>query len=163
VVGLNHACLLTLRDEALAIGLGEAAQVVAGQALLFGEFLAREAKEERLSLPLKPAAAPVLRHGHCHRKAFGAIDAVLDALRLILGASPELIESSCCGMAGSFGYQAQHYEVSMKMAEAGLLPAVRARPEAIIVADGTSCRSQIAHGAQRQAIHLAQLLDRLLH
>ena len=87
---------------------------------------------------------------------------ILDVLRLIPGAKPELIESSCCGMAGSFGYEAKHYEVSMQMAEASLLPALRRAPDAIVVADGTSCRHQIADGAQRQAVHVARLLDSLL-
>jgi Fe-S oxidoreductase len=162
VVGLEPACLLTLRDEALVMGLGERAHVVASQALLFEEFVAREAAAGRFSLKLRAADAPILLHGHCHQKAFGAVDAVLDVLRLIPGSKPELIETSCCGMAGSFGYQASHYDVSIRMAEAQLLPAVRGRPEAIIVADGTSCRSQIAHGAQRQAVHAARLLEQLL-
>ena len=83
-------------------------------------------------------------------------------LRLIPDAQPQLIESSCCGMAGSFGYEAEHYEVSMQMAEASLLPAVRAHPDAIVVADGTSCRHQIADGAQREAMHVARLLDSLI-
>jgi Fe-S oxidoreductase len=83
-------------------------------------------------------------------------------LGLIPGARPELIESSCCGMAGSFGYVAAHYEVSMQMAEASLLPALRRQPDAIVVADGTSCRHQIADGAQREAVHVAVLLDRQL-
>jgi Fe-S oxidoreductase len=84
-------------------------------------------------------------------------------LRLIPELNVKTIESSCCGMAGSFGYEAEHYEVSMKMAEASLLPAVRnASPEALIVADGTSCRQQIAHGAKRQALHVARVLERAL-
>jgi Fe-S oxidoreductase len=161
-IGLEPACLLTLRDEALVMGLGEGAQVVAGHALLFEEFIAREARAGRFSLGLRPAAAPILLHGHCHQKAFGAVDAILDVLRLIPGARPELIESSCCGMAGSFGYQASHYAASMSMAEAALLPAVRRQGDAIVVADGTSCRSQIAHGAQREAVHAARLLEQLL-
>jgi Fe-S oxidoreductase len=86
---------------------------------------------------------------------------ILEVLRLIPGAEPELIETSCCGMAGSFGYDADHYEVSMQMAELSLLPAVRNNPNAIIVADGTSCRHQIAHGAGRDACHVAVLLDAL--
>ena len=83
---------------------------------------------------------------------------VLEVLKMIPGAQPQLIESSCCGMAGSFGYEATHYEVSMQMAQASLLPAVQAQPDAIVVADGTSCRHQIADGAQRQALHVARLL-----
>ena len=162
VVGLEPSCLLTLRDEALAMGLGEKAKTVAGQALLFEEFLAREAKAGRLSLRLKAAGRPILLHGHCHQKAFAAVEPILDVLRLIPGAKPELIETSCCGMAGSFGYEAAHHEVSMRMAEAALLPAVRSAPDAIVVADGTSCRHQIADGAQREAVHVARLLDSLL-
>jgi Fe-S oxidoreductase len=161
IVGLEPSCLLTLRDEALVMGLGEGAELVAKQALMFEEFIAREAKGGRFTLKLKAADAPILLHGHCHQKAFGAVSPILDVLRLIPGAQPELIESSCCGMAGSFGYEAKHYEVSMQMAELSLLPAVRRAPDAIVVADGTSCRHQIKDGAQRQAVHVAVLLDRL--
>jgi Fe-S oxidoreductase len=162
IVGLEPSCLLTLRDEALVMGLGEPAQAVAAQALLFEEFIAREVKAGRFALALREAGAPILVHGHCHQKAFGAVSPILDVLRLIPGARPELIESSCCGMAGSFGYEASHHQVSMDMAEAALLPAIRQRPEAIVVADGTSCRHQIADGAAREAVHVARLLERLL-
>jgi Fe-S oxidoreductase len=160
IVGLEPSCLLTLRDEALCMGFGETAKTVSSQALLLEEFLAREAKAGRFAPVLKPANAPILLHGHCHQKAFGAVPPILEVLRLIPGASPELIETSCCGMAGSFGYD--HYDVSMQMAELSLLPAVRNNPDAIIVADGTSCRHQIAHGAGRPARHVAVLLDELL-
>ncbi|MES2188840.1 MAG: FAD-linked oxidase C-terminal domain-containing protein [Pseudomonadota bacterium] len=165
IVGLEPSCLLTLRDEALVMGLGEAAVTVSRHALLMEEFLAREAaagKLETLKAALQPVAQPILLHGHCHQKAFGAVSPIMDVLRLIPGAKPELIESSCCGMAGSFGYEAAHYEVSMQMAELSLLPAVRRQPEAIVVADGTSCRHQIKDGAQREAIHVASLLARQL-
>ena len=162
IVGLEPSCLLTLRDETLVMGLGPSAETVAQHALLFEEFVAREARAGRFTLTFKAADAPILLHGHCHQKAFAAVTPILEVLRLIPGAKPELIESSCCGMAGSFGYEARHHEVSMQMAEAQLLPAVRKRPDAIIVADGTSCRHQIAQGAQREAIHLAKLLNRLL-
>ena len=165
IVGLEPSCLLTMRDEMLVMGLGDAAQTIGGQALLLEEFLAREAaagRLETLKTRLKPASQPILLHGHCHQKAFGAVSPILDVLRLIPGAQPELIESSCCGMAGSFGYEASHYEVSMQMAELGLLPAVRKQPDAIVVADGTSCRHQIRDGAQREAVHVAVLLARQL-
>ena len=159
IVGLEPSCLLTLRDETLVMGLGAKAETVAGQALLFEEFIAREAKAGRFQLALKPLDKPILLHGHCHQKAFGAVSPILDVLGLIPGAKPQLIESSCCGMAGSFGYEASHYDVSMQMAEAALLPAVRQNPGAIVVADGTSCRHQIADGAGREALHVACLLD----
>jgi FAD/FMN-containing dehydrogenase/Fe-S oxidoreductase len=165
IVGLEPSCLLTLRDEMLVMGLGEAAQAISRHALLLEEFLAREAADGKLEMlkgRLKPSAQPILLHGHCHQKAFGAVSPILDVLKLIPGAKPELIESSCCGMAGSFGYEAGHYEVSMQMAELSLLPAVRKQPDAIVVADGTSCRHQIKDGAQREAIHVAVLLARQL-
>ena len=161
VVGLEPSCLLTLRDELLSMGLGDDAQLVSGHALLLEEFLARESQAGRLEAlksKLRPLNWPVLLHGHCHQKAFAAVSPVEEVLRLIPGVKPELIETSCCGMAGSFGYEAEHHEVSMKMAEISLLPAVRAQPDAIVVADGTSCRHQIRDGAQRKAVHAAVLL-----
>ena len=162
IVGLEPSCLLTLRDEVLVMGLGPRAEVVARQVLLFEEFVAREAKAGHVALDLEPAGAPILLHGHCHQKAFGAVAPALDVLRLIPDAKPELIETSCCGMAGSFGYEADHYDISMQMAEASLLPALRRQPDAIVVAGGTSCRQQIADGAGREAVHVARLLERLL-
>ncbi len=159
IVGLEPSCLLTLRDEMLAMGLGERARRVADKALLFEEFLAREADAGRFAPSLAASTRPILVHGHCHQKAAGALPPVLEVLRLIPGADPKLIDSSCCGMAGSFGYHAEHHDISMQMAELSLLPAVRgAAADAIIVADGTSCRHQIADGAQRQAVHVATVL-----
>ena len=165
VVGLEPSCLLTLRDEVLSLGLGEPAAAVSQVAMLLEEFLAREAAAGRLEAlrsRLKPMAGPLLVHGHCHQKAFGAVSPVLDVLRLIPGAKPQLIESSCCGMAGSFGYEARHHAVSLQMAELSLLPAVRDVPDAVVVADGTSCRHQIRDGAGREAVHAAVLLARQL-
>jgi FAD/FMN-containing dehydrogenase/Fe-S oxidoreductase len=162
IVGLEPSCLLTLRDEALVLGLGEAAATVSGQALLFEEFIAREASAGRFSLPLRAIDRPLLVHAHCHQKAFGAVKPLLETARLLPGANPELIESSCCGMAGSFGYDAAHYDVSLQMAELSLLPAIRARADALIVAGGTSCRHQIRDGSGREAIHIARLLEQAL-
>jgi FAD/FMN-containing dehydrogenase/Fe-S oxidoreductase len=161
IVGLEPSCLLTMRDEMLTMGLGEAAVAVARQALLLEEFLAREAKAGRLDGlkgKLRPLDQRVLLHGHCHQKAFAAVPPIVEVLRLIPGVQPEVIDGSCCGMAGSFGYEASHYDVSMQMAELTLLPAVRKYPGAIVVADGTSCRHQIQDGAQREAVHAAVLL-----
>ena len=163
IVGLEPSCLLTMRDEMLVMGFGADATLLAQHALLFEEFLAREARAGRLDLKLQPIAQPIKVHGHCHQKAFDAVSPLLEVLRLIPGAKPELIESSCCGMAGSFGYEAEHYDISMQMAELSLLPAIRSAPDALIVADGTSCRHQIADGAGREALHVARVLaDRLL-
>ena len=164
IVGLEPSCLLTLRDEMLSMNLGHDAATLADHALLFEEFIARESRAGRFAARFKPATQAMLVHGHCHQKAFGAMQPVLDVLRLIPDAAPSLIDSSCCGMAGSFGYEASHHAVSMQMAELNLLPAVRAAPEALIVADGTSCRHQIADAASRQALHVARVLaDHLVH
>jgi FAD/FMN-containing dehydrogenase/Fe-S oxidoreductase len=164
VVGLEPSCLLTMRDEFLAYGFGQEARAVANNALLFEEFLAREAKAGRLKLKLKALPqSTALLHGHCHQKAFDAVKPVQTVLGLIPNLAVKLIESSCCGMAGSFGYEARHYEVSMKMGELALLPAVRqAGADTLIVADGTSCRHQIADGAQREAVHVARVLEAAL-
>jgi FAD/FMN-containing dehydrogenase/Fe-S oxidoreductase len=162
IVGLEPSCLFTLRDEALSMNLGTQAKSVSTQAFMFEEFIAREMAKGRFSLKLNRADAPILLHGHCHQKAFAVVSPILDVLSLIPGAKPELIESSCCGMAGSFGFEAKHYEVSMRMAEASLLPKVRSVPNAIVVADGTSCRHQILDGAGRVAVHAALVLERLL-
>jgi Fe-S oxidoreductase len=145
----------------LSMGLGAPAQMLSRHSLLLEEFLAREAKEGRLDAlkaKLRPLDKRVLLHGHCHQKAFAAVSPVVEVLKLIPGVQPEVVESSCCGMAGSFGYEARHYDVSMQMAELSLLPAIRKFPGAIVVADGTSCRHQIQDGAKREAVHAAVLL-----
>ena len=150
IVGLEPSCLLTLRDEFVALGLGERARTLASRAMLIEEFLVLESEAGRLDLPLDALAERrALVHGHCHQKAFDAAGAVVTALRWIPGLDVEAIESSCCGMAGSFGYGVDHYDVSMRMAELSLLPAVRtAAADTLIVADGTSCRHQIADGTR---------------
>jgi Fe-S oxidoreductase len=164
VVGLEPSCLFGLRDEFLSMLPGEATGMLAMNALLFEEFLTREAEAGRLALKLKPLApGKALLHGHCHQKAFGAMGAVERALRLVPGLEVEAIESSCCGMAGAFGYEARHYDVSMRMGETSLLPKVRAAEAGtLVVADGTSCRHQIRDGAQREAVHVARVLERAL-
>jgi Fe-S oxidoreductase len=164
VVGLEPSCILGLRDEFKSLLPGGETDALAADALLFEEFLAREHEAGRLALKLNPLPEKrALLHGHCHQKAFGAMPAVQRALSLVPELKVETIESSCCGMAGAFGYEAAHYEVSMKMAEASLLPKVRAAgDDTILVADGTSCRHQIADGASKQAVHVAQVLARAL-
>ncbi len=158
IVGLEPSCLLTFRDEVSAILPGEDSRRAAAHALLFEEFIAREAEAGRFAPALAAVPGKVLLHGHCHQKAFGAMGAVEAALRLIPGLDLDMIESSCCGMAGAFGYQAETIAVSKAMAELSLLPAIRKAPDAIVVADGTSCRHQIEEGAGREAIHVARLL-----
>ena len=158
IIGLEPSCLFTLKDEALVMGFGERAITVSKHAQLLEEFLASEAKVGKLNLSLKAATRPVLFHGHCHQKSFAAVTPAMELLKLIPGAEPKLIESSCCGMAGSFGYEAEHIEVSKQMAELSLLPTIRKSPDSWVVADGTSCRHQIHDSTQRDAVHIAQIL-----
>jgi len=163
VVGLEPSCIFSFRDEIPAMIRDKRATRIADQAILFEEFLAREAGAGRLTLPLAPLRGRVLLHGHCHQKAFGAMGAVERTLRLIPDIEVETIESSCCGMAGSFGYHAETIDVSLAMGELSLLPAVRKAPDdAILVADGTSCRHQIKDGTGREAVHVARVLARNL-
>ncbi|MPZ10424.1 MAG: FAD-binding protein [Kiloniellaceae bacterium] len=162
VVGLEPSCLLTFRDEMPALLGAEWTAEQARQVMLFEEFIAARLAPEggRFDLPLAPLKqSSALLHGHCHQKAFGAVTPMQTVLGLIPGLEVELVASSCCGMAGSFGYQAETAEISLRMGELSLLPRVRAAgAEALIIADGTSCRHQIAEGAAREAVHVARLL-----
>jgi Fe-S oxidoreductase len=158
IVGLEPSCLLTLRDEFLSLEPTDDARTVASQALLFEEFVARELDAGRWSPPMKPLGVKAAVHGHCHQKAFGVMPAVMRALRAIPGLESSPIESSCCGMAGTFGYESEHYDISLRMAERDLLPAVRAAGDAtLIVADGMSCKHQIEHGTDRRPLHVAEV------
>ena len=164
IVGLEPSCLFTLRDEFLVQHLGEDAARLAALAMTFEEFLARELDAGRLKLPLGPlAAGRALLHGHCHQKAFDAVRPIQKVLQLIPGLEVDLVETSCCGMAGAFGFEAEHYDASMAMGELALLPAVRnADAGTLIIADGTSCRQQIRDGASRDALHVARILEMAL-
>jgi FAD/FMN-containing dehydrogenase/Fe-S oxidoreductase len=155
VVGLEPSCLMTLRDEFVSLLPGSEARALATRAVTFGEWMTRE----KIALKLRPIPTKAHVHGHCHQKSFGAFDATLAAL----GQAPDLIVapiiSSCCGMAGAFGYQSETQAVSRAMAEADLMPAVRnATPEELIVADGFSCRHQIAALSGRVAVHSVRVL-----
>jgi Fe-S oxidoreductase len=159
IVGLEPSCLLTLRDEFMSMLPGDETARLAAHALLLEEFLVREAAGARVPAGVARLDRTVLLHGHCHQKAFGLMDAVRGALALVEGLRVETVESSCCGMAGAFGYGSDTYDVSMAMGELSLLPACRnAAPDAIIAADGFSCRHQIADGAGRPARHVARVL-----
>ncbi|WP_454620134.1 FAD-binding and (Fe-S)-binding domain-containing protein [Bradyrhizobium cenepequi] len=159
IVGLEPSCLLTLRDELLSLRSDDVARSFSAHALLFEEFLVREAEAGRLQLPLGAIANRALVHGHCHQKSFGAFKPVEKVLRLVPDLTVESVESSCCGMAGAFGYGADTYQASIDMAELSLLPAVRrADDTTLIVADGTSCRHQIRDGTARSPLHVARVL-----
>jgi FAD/FMN-containing dehydrogenase/Fe-S oxidoreductase len=158
-VGLEPSCMLGFRDEIPALVKGEDGRRLAAHALLFEEFLAREAKAGTLKLPLQPVAKRALLHGHCHQKSFAVMPAVEAVLNLVPDLAVETVDSSCCGMAGAFGYGADTIDVSLKMAELSLLPAVRrADADTLIIADGTSCRHQIRDGSGREALHVARAL-----
>jgi FAD/FMN-containing dehydrogenase/Fe-S oxidoreductase len=155
VVGLEPSCLMTLRDEFVSLLPGSEARALARRAVTFGEWMTRE----KISLKLRPARTKAHVHGHCHQKSFGAFDATLASLRQTPDLTVAPITSSCCGMAGAFGYQSETQDVSRAMAEADLMPAVHnAKPEELIVADGFSCRHQIAALSGRVAVHSVRVL-----
>ena len=159
IVGLEPSCLMTLRDEFRSLLPGPGTDRFAQRAMLLSEFIARQ----KPALSLRPMPGTVRVHGHCHQKAFGAFPDALAMLRLIPKLSAVPITSSCCGMAGAFGYQVETQAASRAMAEADLLPAVRAAAaHHYIVADGTSCRHQIRDLAGREAIHSVRLMERAL-
>lgn len=163
IVGLEPSCLLALRDEFYSLGLGPEVGQLSKQAFLFEEFLMREGNKG-LQLDLKPIpGGRALVHGHCHQKAFGAMKSVRKVLGWIPDFEFEIIDASCCGMSGSFGLEAEHHDASLAMAELALLPAIRAASaDTLIVADGFSCRHQIADGSGRRAVHVAVLLAQAL-
>ena len=161
IVGLEPSCLLTLRDEFPAILPGAQAKALAERAQLFEEFVESERAAGRFQLPLSSMEGrTALLHGHCHQKAFATVGAAVKALQLIPGLTVETFDSTCCGMAGSFGYEVEHYAMSLKIGELGVLPKIRAAaPSALLAANGTSCRHQIADATGREARHLGRFLD----
>jgi FAD/FMN-containing dehydrogenase/Fe-S oxidoreductase len=161
IVGLEPACLLTLRDEFPSLLPSDETRALAANALLFEEFVASERAAGRFDLKLAPMPGrTALLHGHCHQKAFNTVGAAADALRLIPELKVESFDSTCCGMAGSFGLEAEHYDVSLMIGELGVLPKMRAAaPDTLLAACGTSCRHQIADATQRDARHIVRILD----
>jgi FAD/FMN-containing dehydrogenase/Fe-S oxidoreductase len=161
IVGLEPSCLLTLRDEFPAILPGLETKALAQCVRLFEEFVDSERAAGRFGLALTPMEGrTALLHGHCHQKAFDTVGAAVSALRLIPGLTVETFDSTCCGMAGSFGYEAEHHEMSLKIGELGVLPKFRAAaPDTVLSANGTSCRHQIADTTGREARHLVRILD----
>ncbi|WP_170765841.1 FAD-binding and (Fe-S)-binding domain-containing protein [Ruegeria lacuscaerulensis] len=158
VVGLEPSSILTFRDEYLGLCPGPEAEWLSNATHTFEEFLVSQP-----DLTMKPLDRPIHVHGHCHQKAHNAVTPMLNLLKRIPEAEVHLIESGCCGMAGAFGYAPDTIDISLKMASLDLFPALEAASSnAIIVADGTSCRHQIAEGTQRQAMHVARLLDMVL-
>jgi FAD/FMN-containing dehydrogenase/Fe-S oxidoreductase len=158
VIGLEPSCLFSFRDEYAVLFNDALTQALSANTYLLEEYLAREPGKLRL----REMRQEVLLHGHCHQKAFDAMAAVEKVLRMVPGLKLSTVQTSCCGMAGSFGYEAEHYDISVKMAEMALLPRIREAPAALLAADGTSCRHQIADGSGREAWHVARVLDAAL-
>ncbi|WP_428033695.1 (Fe-S)-binding protein [Amphritea sp.] len=163
IIGLEPSSALMLRDEYLQLGLNENATALAKNVYLFEEFIAREISAGRFNLPQRtPIGKKVLVHGHCHQKAVGAMKSVRKVLKLIPELEFEFIDASCCGGGGSFAYEKEHQQDSEKMFNLALQPALAAEPDALVVANGFSCRSQILHYAERKTLHLAELLQMTL-
>src|SRR5262249_21667448 len=159
IVGIEPSCILTLREDYLDLVPGADAALVAQHALTIDEFLYQLHERGELDLEFTDRPKQLLVHGHCHQKALVGTTPTLAVLRLPKGYTVQEISSGCCGMAGSFGYEAEHYEVSMQIGSQRLFPAVQAADSTVdIVADGLSCRQQIQHATGRQARHLVEVL-----
>lgn len=160
IIGLEPSCLLTLRDEIPALLPGKDTELLARHARMLEEYIADQEDNPQFQIPLKSPAPKVLLHGHCHQKAMGVMSSIEKTLSRLPDTQVETIETSCCGMAGAFGYGVETHEISRKMAETDLAPAVRnAEKDTLIVADGTSCRHQMADSNERKPIHVARLLE----
>ena len=161
IIGTEPSCLLSFRDEYPDLLRDEASRTVAGQSFLLDELIAKLAVDDHDSVAAAFAGTPageVLLHTHCHQKAGTGSDTTLTALRLA-GYSPRLVDSGCCGMAGSFGFEAEHYEISRAMGALRLFPAVEAAtPDTAIAITGVSCRQQIGHFTSRKPQHAIELL-----
>ena len=163
IVGLEPSCLLTLRDEIPALLPGKETELLAKHARMLEEYIADQDKNVEFQLPLKSPAPKILLHGHCHQKAMGVMSSIEKTLSLLPDTEIEVIDSGCCGMAGAFGYGVETQDISRKMGELDLAPAVRAADETtLIIADGTSCRHQVSDMTARRPIHVARLLEMAL-
>jgi FAD/FMN-containing dehydrogenase/Fe-S oxidoreductase len=162
ILGLEPSCLLSLVDEWPELVPGLDTQRIARAAEMADGWLAKQARSGVLTLPLRPRPEHCVLHGHCHQKALLGTSGTAAGLRLIPEMDVEVLDTGCCGMAGSFGFEREHFDLSMAIANLDLLPALKAQPEAIIVAPGTSCRHQIQDLAARRAWHPLQLLEQQL-
>ena len=159
IIGLEPSCLLTFRDEYPELVKNEKAAAVAKNSFLIDEFLAGLADRGELELKFNDLRKQVLFHGHCHQKSLAGTANSLKALRLPPNYEVELINAGCCGMAGSFGFEKEHYDLSMTIGRQALFPVIEAKgPEWEVAVMGISCRQQVEHGAGRPARHLAEVL-----
>jgi Fe-S oxidoreductase len=163
IVGVEPSCIFTLKDELVSLSHGDSRAVtIARQARLVDELLVEALDDGALTLPSAHNPLPVIFHGHCHQKAASALPSTISLLERIPGARVSVLDAGCCGMAGSFGFEREHYDLSMQIGEQRLFPAVRSAPDATIAATGVSCRQQIVHGTGRKAEHPVVLLHRSL-
>jgi Fe-S oxidoreductase len=159
IIGCEPSCLLTFRDEYPELVNDDRAKKVAENSFLIDEFLAMLADKDELDLQFDDTVKRVLFHGHCHQKSLVGTASSLQALRLPPHYEVELVNSGCCGMAGSFGFEKEHYDISMTIGGQSLFPAVNAKgPEWEVAVMGVSCRQQVEHGTGRPARHLAEVL-----
>jgi len=163
IVGCEPSCLLAFREEYLDLVPGEAAQKLAAGSFLIDEFLVQEMDKGKCELEFPPTAVKILLHGHCHQKAVAGIQSTVRFLSLAPKATVEVVDSGCCGMAGAFGFEREHYQVSLAMGRRRLFPSILDKTEEWeVAAPGTSCRQQIAHGTGRTPWHPVELLARML-
>lgn len=162
LLGLEPSCLLTLTDEWTELLPGAQTKTIAAAAHLADNWLAEQIRNGHCELPLRPRPDPCLLHGHCHQKALLGVGGTAAALRLIPELDVKVLDSGCCGMAGSFGFEREHYDLSVQIANLALLPALEKAPQALVVAPGTSCRHQIKDLAQRRALHPLEVLEEQL-
>ena len=159
MIGIEPSCILTLRDEYLSLLRRQAdAQRLANGSFTIEEFLYRHVQSGAQPLAFRPSTATLLLHGHCHQKALVGTEPARALLQLLPGSTVHELDAGCCGMAGSFGYEAEHAELSQRIAAGRLLPALQAHPDATIVASGVSCREQIAFLTGRRAYHLVEVV-----
>ena len=164
IIGCEPSCLLSLRDEYPELVPGEKSATVARNSYLIDEFLAKLAESDDLGLDFNKTSKKVLFHGHCHQKALAGTDSATWMLRLPPNYEVEDINAGCCGMAGAFGYEKEHYDISMSIGDMTLFPAVKSKDDSWEVAvSGVSCRQQVESGTGRRARHIIEVLRDALH
>jgi Fe-S oxidoreductase len=160
IVGCEPSCILTFRDEYPDLVKGRQAEEVAKASFILEEFIVKEKQAGRWKLEFKRQTSKALIHGHCHEKALIGSRYLKEALAMAYPV--EEIDSGCCGMAGSFGYEKEHYDISIAIGRRRLFPAVENNPNAVVVAPGISCRQQVEHATGRRALHPAEALVKAL-
>jgi Fe-S oxidoreductase len=159
LLGMEPSCILALSDEWPDLVPGAETQKLASRVHLAESWLAQQVDQGKCQLAVKAAEKPCIYHGHCHQKALGAQAGTVSALRKTPGIQLDVLDAGCCGMAGSFGFETEHYNLSTKIAGLSLLPRLAQAPDAVVIASGTSCRHQILDLTGRKAVHPLEYLD----